>query len=104
MFNNEEKEWYVVEEVRHGDSFRVKASFTWPGGPTGLHSYRWEVRQDGQVIAPGQGHYFDWSNPPGRIWLNVDSSIYKQGECEVILYIDGNEYARHTVKIILVKQ
>ena len=97
----ERGEWYVVEKVRHGDTFRATASFVWSEpGSAGNHRVRWEVYQDGQLIRHGQEDTYSFQSSPFKVWLTLDSTALKQGNCEIILYLDGEECGRMSTKIV----
>ena len=97
----ERGEWYVVEEVRHGDIFRATASFVWPEpGAAGGHSFRWNIYQDGVLIRAGRNDVYFFQSSPFKVLLTIDSSALKPGDVEMVLYLDNKECGRLTTRIV----
>ncbi len=98
---SERGEWYVVEEVGHGDEFRAVASFVWPkAGRAGIHKFYWEIYQNGHLILRDKKARISFTSSPFLVWYIIDSSSLKPGKCEFVLYLDGEERCRIETNIV----
>ncbi len=94
-------EWYVVDSIRHGDYLEVNASFIWSTpGSAGVHSLKWNIYQDNQLIRSGKEFKYKFTSSPFMAILKFNTSSAKKGDITFECFLDGKKVGEYTIQIL----